>query len=433
MIILTINNSYSNISGLSVEQEKKLRTALSYTVGGSSAYFSGYGVCRKSLLDKYGNFATGLLGRVKAILGNSIEVIRDTRAFPILKSIKVDAKPYSFQEQAVKIAIKKRRGIISAPTGSGKSLIIALIAARLGLPTLVVVPSLEIKKQLYKTIISVLGDIHAIDVENIDSTALKTRKYYGCLIIDEAHHAAAKTYQKLNKIMWIDIPYRFFLTATPFRNDPEEELLFEGIAGEIIYKLDYKTAIKENYIVPVEAYYIEMPKIHTDAHTWQEVYKDLIINHERRNKIISNLITNLAINGKAVICLVKEIKHGNILSNLSLVPFVSGENDSAGAWIERFNSTQVPKALIGTTGILGEGIDTRPCEYIIIAGLGKAKSQFMQQVGRAVRKYPGKKSAKIIIIKDNSHKFTIRHFKIQCKILKDEYGITPIGPIIYEK
>src|SRR6185295_4275346 len=106
-------------------------------------------------------------------------------------------------------------------------------------------------------------------------------------------------------------------------------------------------------------------------------------------------------------------------------PFANGQDDTTRHYIKKFNNREL-LSLVGTTGILGEGVDTKPCEYVIIAGLGKAKSAFMQQVGQAIRTYPGKETAKIILIKDKSHKFLLRHFNTQVRILKEEYGVTPM-------
>jgi hypothetical protein len=61
---LHIDNSYSRICGLSVAHEKELSKLLSYVIGGSSSYYSGFGPRRKSLLDKRGMFASGLKHRV---------------------------------------------------------------------------------------------------------------------------------------------------------------------------------------------------------------------------------------------------------------------------------------------------------------------------------------------------------------------------------
>jgi superfamily II DNA or RNA helicase len=420
MVEIQIGNSYSKITGLTKQQEKTLRKTLSYTIGGSSAYFSGYGVRRKSLISKRGEFPTGLLPRVKEIIPDIR--ITDWPSAPEKQSslkIKSDVKPYVAQTAAVEVAMRLSRGTISMPTGTGKSLVIALIAARLNVSTLVVVPTLEIKKQLTAGLLELLGRNHKVTVLNIDSQRLvKDSKHYDCLIIDEAHHAASKTYQRFNKTKWTGIYYRYFLTATPFRNDAEETLLFEAIAGQVIYKLDYKEAISKGYIVPVEAYYIDLPKQQTDAYLYQEVYKELVVNNTHRNDLIIDLVSSLVAADKSVLCLVKEVAHGKKLSGAY---FVHGQSEDRKL-IDDFNSGEIKK-LVATTGIMGEGVDSKPCEYVIIAGLGKAKSQLMQQIGRGVRKYPGKTSAKVILFRDPSHKFLLRHFRAQAKILLDEYGV----------
>ncbi len=420
MTEITIGNSYSTIKMLPPRYEKSLRTKLSYVVGGASAYYTGGIVRRKSLLSKHNEFPTGILYLVlEYLIKHNIDYsVQENRLSPKLTPrISLKTTFYDWQVEAADVACNVGRGTISACTGSGKSLLIALIASRLNVTTLVVVPSLEIKKQLLSTLQSVLGH-NRIVVENIDSPLLKTMTKFDCLIIDEAHHVAARTYQRLNRSAWSGIYYRFFLTATPFRNDTEEMLLFESIAGQVIYKLDYSTAVSKNYIVPVSAYYIDLPKQKINAYTYQEVYKKLIVNNEARNALILGLLRKLENNEKYALCLVKEVKHGK---NIGYSGFVHGEDDDSRELIEEFN-TGGRKCLVATTGIMGEGVDTKPCEYVIIAGIGKAKSQFMQQVGRAVRKYPGKEHAKIIIFRDPSHKFTLRHFNAQKKILQEEYS-----------
>lgn len=432
MVTIEIGNSTSQIKGLASTPFNILRKALSYSVDAQAAYFSNnhFNTIRYCI-DKYGTFSTGLLIYVKMSLDsqNIHYRVSDIRFRPAsitghLSDFSM-INPHEWQLEAVNAVERKHRGIISAPTGTGKSLVIALIVAKLHARTLVVVPSLQIKEQLTESLQRVFKDMSNITVENIDSSALKTANNYDCLIIDEAHHVAAKTYQKLNKTAWKNIYYRVFLTATPFRNATEETMLFEGIAGQVIYELSYTKAIKAKYIVPVEAYYIEVPKQKTEAFTWAQVYSELITNNENKNQIIAKVLLNLGISGTSTLCLVKEIKHGNLLAELTGLPFANGQDASTRHHIEQFNKGSI-KALIGTEGILGEGLDTKACEYVIIAGLGKAKSAFMQKVGRAVRTYSGKDSAKIIIIKDKSHKFLSRHFKAQCDILKSEYGVVPI-------
>lgn len=432
MITLTIDNSYSTIGGLSAVHEKELKNLLSYDVGSQAAFFSGgHRPRKKTLVGRKGEFPTGLLTTVAGYLveKNLKFDLQDTRVKPTSSLrhpvLGLDYEPYMAQIDATTAAEEFERGCISMPTGTGKSLVIALIINTLQLKTLVVVPNIEIKKQLIADLKkSFKGPLKYVTVENIDSKALQTFTDFDCLIIDEAHHVAAKTYQKLNKTAWKGIYHRFFLTATPFRNNTEETLLFESIAGQVIYELSYKEAVDSNYIVPVEAFYIELPTVDNDYYTWSEVYSNLVVKNEKRNLELSLLLLKLNAYDKATLCLVKEVAHGEELAAITGFPFVNGKDETTRQYIEDFNHGRT-KVLIGTTGILGEGVDTKPCEYVVIAGLGKAKSAFMQQVGRGVRRFDGKESAKIILFKDKSHKFTLRHFSAQAKILKDEYGIKP--------
>lgn len=427
VVTIEIGNSYSQIKGMSAQEEKAVRKVLSYLPDPKAAYFSGGYAKPIYLIDKKGFFMSGLVPIVVSTIkgANVIDLrIRPKSTYGMFH-INLPSKPYEWQLKATEALVEAHRGGIQAVTGSGKSLVIALIAARLNVRTLVVVPSLEIRKQLQESFKALFGLSNNIVVENIDSKALKTAKGFDCLIVDECHHSAAKTYRMLNKTVWKDIYYRFFLTATFYRNEDHEKLLFEGIAGQLIYKLSYKEAISKSYIVPVEAYYVDLNKQDTDAHTWSQVYSELVVRNPHRNNIIAGMLQTLLLSNTPTLCLVKEIAHGEALSELSGVPFANGQDDESRDFIRQFNAGEI-KSLIGTVGVLGEGIDSRPAEFIIIAGLGKAKSAFMQNVGRGLRKYPGKTSAKVIVFKDASHRFTLRHFAAQKKILLDEFGVVPV-------
>lgn len=426
-VIITIGNSYSKIIGLSVEQFKQLRELLSYQVNAQTSYFSGNFKNKRYLLSKTGEFPSGLLYLVESwIKKHQLNHIRKNKnripeSIKDLHSLKLTVTPYPDQVDAVKAAVASNRCIIQMPTGSGKSITMAMVIAKLNVKTLVVVPNLELKRQLRESFTEIFGNLNNITIENIDSPALEKITNYDLLIIDEAHHSAAKTYRKLNKKQWAGIYYRYCFTATPFRSKDEEQLLMEGITGRVAYTLHYLDAVKRGYIVPLEAYYIEVPKSDTIGYSWAEVYSELVVNNRKRNELISFLIEHL----HNTLCLVKEIAHGKILSDLTHAAFAHGEGDLKDIFIPAFSKGELT-ALIGTNGVLGEGVDTKSAEYVIIAGIGKSRPAFMQAVGRGLRCYPGKESCKVIIFLDKSHKWTKAHFNAQKKILIDEYGVLPV-------
>lgn len=445
-VTLTIDNSISKIDGLTSDDVKSLSKDLSYSQNPQASYFSkSYSSQKISLLTKRGDFPTGLLYLVHDYLykNHILYTVKDLRippspqkSFPIATLLHT---PYPTQKNAAKAALNASRGVIVAPTGTGKSIIAILIVQAVQVPTLIVVPSLELKKQLTQSFKNAFGskfvgnfkDGKLIAIDNVDALDLAVVSPYDCIILDEFHHSGASTYRKLNKKAWTKAFYRFGLTATPFRSQDNERLLLESVLSQVIYRVDYQKAVSDNQIVPMEAYYIDLPKVAVDSYTWSEVYSKLVVENDYRNKIISNLILNLNENSVPTICLVKEIAHGlNIQAYCKDIHFVKGENDNNREKLLEFNLGE-RKCLIGTTGTLGEGVDSKPCEFVIIAGLGRSKNAFMQQVGRAFRTSAGKESCKVILFRDDSHKFTIRHFKEQVKILKDEYGVVPIKLNIY--
>lgn len=432
LIRVYIGNSYSKVEGLTTALQLLLKKVLSYSVNTSAVYTGGF-VRKKALLDRAGMYPTGLTRRVYAFLdkhGLKHEVI-DVRVVPKPKKLfKANwsklPPPYETQLDAVQCAFAKKRGILSMPTGTGKSRTMAMLIERFQVPTLVVVPTIELKTQLSETFRDIFGSLKHITVENIAASSLAETNDYGLLLLEEAHHGAARTYQQLNKNCWNTIFYRFFLTATPFRSNADEDLLLEGLTGKLIYRLSYADAVKKGQIVPVEAYTVKVPKQATDAVTYQEIYSELVVNNDMRNGLIADLATNLQEAQVSTLILVKEVKHGDNLVKLTGLPFVNGKDDDSRKYISDFNSGKI-KVLIATEGLMGEGIDTKPCEYVLIAGAGKAKGAFMQKVGRGVRRYGDKKSAKIVLFRDTSHKYLLKHFRTQVKILKDEYNIVPLS------
>ncbi len=194
--------------------------------------------------------------------------------------------------------------------------------------------------------------------------------------------------------------------------------------GQVIYIVPYQAAVDKGYIVPVEAYYFELPltEMIGNPRSWPAVYSELVVNNERRNSIIAALINRVE---APTLTLVKEIRHGEILSEMTGKPFANGQDGNTRIRLLEFNLGET-KSLIGTTGVLGEGTDSKPAEWIILGAGGRSKNQFLQNCGRGVRTYSGKESCKVILFKDASNPWLLKHFKACVKHLKDEYGVKPL-------
>jgi superfamily II DNA or RNA helicase len=433
VVTLHINNSTCKVEGLDINQLKELRLIMSYIEDKGRGFSKAYGT-RRYLMGKRGEFPTGILSLFNQwVVKKAVPHSRvDHRIRPLSGLRTTEVKPlgldpYPPQLEAVKAAVDAGRGTISAVTGYGKSVIMLLLVKALQLKTLIIVPNISLKRQLLAFFEKSCENLKNVTVENIDSPTLEHATEYDCLIIDESHHSAAATYRRLNKTAWPGIYYRFFFTATPFRSRSEENILLESIAGQVIYRVSYKQAVEAGAIVPIEAYYYDLPKRPDDTYGWPEAYSTHVVNNQARNALIASTVDSLALAGIPTLCLVKEIEHGQAIADMSRIapPYAKGENDDNSILFQAFNKSRI-KTIIGTNGVVGEGIDLKPAEYVIIAGLGKSKNQFMQQVGRVIRKYPGKESGKVILFRDSSNKYTLRHFNAQKKYLLEEYGVIPV-------
>lgn len=460
---IAIGNGESQIIGLTKEGYQGLKKALGYTVNNGRMKF-GFKIVNgrrvktrvpmrefKSLLDRKGRFPTGLLSRAAAFLDKKkIDcTFDDTRVVPSLHSLaeafevqKDDFVPLQWQVDAAKAALDAYRGILAAPTGTGKSYLACMILLAFGVKSFICVPSLGLKGQLTDSINDLFGPMTAgplvrgkavfpVTVENVD--ALKpTHDLSGVdlLLIDEYHHSAATTYRKLSVTLWKDIYWRFGLTATPFRSRSEEGILMASIVSDIAYRLTYEDAVRQGLIVPMRVFYVEAPKpdgkmkTHTNYHN---AYQDLVVNNANAHKLVAGLAEKLYAKQDSSLVLCRQIDHGlavqKILDDNGIeVPFAEGTSDLKDHDIRNF-CMQNEWVLIGTVGVLGEGVDTKPAVWVIIAGAGKAKVQLMQNLGRIFRTYPGKTMGYAIILKYSGNKWLENHFNETVKTVWEEYGL----------
>lgn len=395
------------------------------------AFIKGNIVKRTSLMSRNGQFPSGLVKRaLKWLRDHGVPyTLDDARVPPVgvpgTFTLTDGLTPYPEQLECAKVAGTLGRGAIVMPTGSGKSIAIVLLLARLQLRSLVIVPNLSLKAQMTETFLKHFGTLANVTVENIDSPKLSSLTDFDVIVIDEAHHAAAQTYQRLNKNAWKSIYHRFYFTATPYRSKDAEAIVLEGIIGDVIYRLSYGDAVKNGRIVAPEAFYYLIPRQrggNGGGSSWRSVYTNLVVENEHRNQLISSIVKTLQTSGRSTLVLVREIKHGDTLARLTNAPFANGESPDCQRLIQDFSDGKI-ETLIATTGVCGEGVDTRAAEWIIVAGGGKSRNAFVQQCGRGFRRFGDKASCKIILFKDQSHHWLLDHFKCQIQFLREEFGV----------
>jgi superfamily II DNA or RNA helicase len=141
------------------------------------------------------------------------------------------------------------RGVLELPTGAGKTVIAIRAMVELGVPTLVVVPTVDLldqwQRELEREFDVPIGRFgggeqrrEAITVSTYDSAYLKADDVgdaFEFVVFDEVHHLGGEGYRDVARLL--AAPARLGLTATFERPDGAHETVAELI-GDRVYALD---------------------------------------------------------------------------------------------------------------------------------------------------------------------------------------------------
>ncbi len=318
--------------------------------------------------------------------------------------------------------------LISLPTGSGKSVVIAEMANYLNQNILILQPSVEILNQNKNKL------LQYVDEEEIGvySASLKEKiikkytfatigsiyklaedfKHFKVVIIDEAHTVNPKEEGSMYMTFLNEIPgVRVFgFTATPYRlfksYFKEGNGLFLANATKILtrikpkfwerilFNVDNIDLVNKGYICPIE--YIDKTLIDQDEIPVNKSQTDFdIVKYE---KILSKEDKE-----KKVLQTINEVDHKHILvfcSSISQAQRLS-EQVKGSEYIsseEKFEKRQQvindfkegKCRVVFNVGVLTTGFDMPELDCIMLIRPTKSISLYYQMLGRGVRKAPGK-------------------------------------------
>ena len=316
---------------------------------------------------------------------------------------------YGFQKSALRMALMRRGGILQIPTGGGKTKTAIAVIKAIKVPTLVIVPTLDLVAQWKR---QVSEDIHVRTYQGI-----KSKKYiqqFGLVIFDECHRVAAKTLQLIG-LNLSEEAITLGLSATPMMRD-DDNLKVEGVIGPIIYKISLRELINEGYLVDALVHFHYLNFMYSDFMDYPTTYNNYILSNWNRNlKIIQ-----LASQSKGpVLILVKLIEHGD---NLYKILKNGGEDVIFLNGSSKDRETKMDHKIIIATSIFDEGIDIPHLETLIIAGGGKSAIKTTQRIGRVLRNSPGKKIAMVHDFADNC-RWLCDHYEERRAIYADDFEV----------
>lgn len=319
----------------------------------------------------------------------------------------LDAPGYAGQSAAVAAMFEYEQGQIIAPPGRGKTEICLAFAAASKTRVLVVVHTQDLMRQWtdrakQSTPGLSLGKIQGktCQVEHLTIAMAQSLKRYindnegfwqqfGAIIVDEAHHAAAETWEWLLNVC--PAYYRFGVTASQKRSDGRQALVKFNI-GPVIYKLKFESQVPMT-VMPVATGF----KTKYNGQQWQRIIK-LLVNDQDRNEKIAEIVAREVKNGNTILVLSRQIAHlENIQAalmmkypyNASTIKVVTGRmpRPQRDKMIADLQSGDL-RCILGTQ-LFEEGVDIPRINRIILAYPGTEVTA-LQKIGRGSRKFEGK-------------------------------------------
>jgi len=404
-------------------------------------------------------FPTGHLGLIKKVIAlyyrrtkqKDAYIIEDRREIPrntelFRMSNKLPELRY-YQQEMVDLGIEAGRGVFSASVGSGKTLVFMSLLKKISVNSLIIVPSRPLLEQFYQELENYFGSKY---VEKIDTKKVRSNKVLKpikittiqtlaalqkskeiktllepveALFLDEFHHAGSASYTNLlddvDHIYW-----RWGCSGTVCRTD-HKTLDMHGVLSNILYEYPASKAIAEGYLTPVAAKVLKLEG--KRSNNYQKEYDKNYCGNPELTEAIKYILKNETEDRQILILVKRKDKSGKILHEFLKMygltnTYISGDDkkDIINNAIADFNDKKI-RILIGST-VIGEGIDIRSTDILILAMGGKSEIAVTQAIGRCVRKYPGKDLAKVYDFDFSGTKFLHKHLLERKRILVNNFG-----------
>ena len=225
---------------------------------------------------------------------------------------------------------------------------------------------------------------------NRDEHLMKYRPdEFDCIILDEAHHSAANTYQKVMNYfrpkLWLG------MTATPDKRDDDVQgrNIYEIFNYQIAYEIRLQQAMEENFLCPFHYFgisdisFVDEKQIKSKKITERDF--NLLTGDERVKHIIEQA-DYYGYSGDRVKGLV-------FCSRIDESEELSAKfNDAGYRTMNESDATEdmQPLDYIFSVEILNEGVDIVEVNQVIMLRPTESPIVFIQQLGRGLRKAAGK-------------------------------------------
>ena len=387
------------------------------------------------------------------------------------------------QQEAVDALACQNTGVLYATTAFGKTVAGIGLIARHGVNTLILVHNNALRDQWVKRIneflviydmpeevpnkrgrkktLSPVGTLSSsgnslhgiIDIALLQSCVSDNEvkpfvRDYGMVIADECHHISAVSYEQVMKA--VNAQYVYGLTATPFRQDGHQPILFMQ-CGPIRYTADAKAQMKsQNFSRLLVPRYTPFRPIGDENLTYTKVEKQLV-EDECRNLFIVKDVVEVLKEGRSPIILTSRTAHVETLAGLlepyctNIITLVGSESiKEKRQKMEQLLSIppSEPLVIVATGKYVGEGFDYARLDTLFLASPIAGKNMVNQYTGRLHREFESKQDVLVydyidirIPVCESMYRKRLRGYaSIGYRIRNDEMfdSLFPTTDVIYD-
>jgi len=324
------------------------------------------------------------------------------------------------QKQVLTRLMVNNRVILEAQPGFGKTMVALALMKKLGQKTLIIVHTNTLLHQWQERIVKYFSMTKG-DVELIGDNKWKIGKKatiasymtlsrrgvdeikndFGLVIVDECHHVPANTFSTVVK--QFPAKYMLGLTATTFRKDKLEKLMYLYISNQVVTVTSDTLDDNKEKISTVQTELITRKtqfKANGKLEDFQEACKMVVIDASRNKQITDDIAAALGTGAKCLV-LTERIEHCEILLELVRQKIKGIHAAIATGVMTKRHRERIAKRmdqerfqlLIATGKLIGEGFDWPAVTHLFLAFPFSWKGKLIQYVGRVQRSCDGKTQA----------------------------------------
>ena len=348
-------------------------------------------------------------------------------------------RPY--QERTVTEALKKDFGVVVAPCGAGKTVIACKVIAERKQPSLVIVHTKELLNQwvdrisqylgIQKEKVGIIGAgkeiIKPVSVGMVQTLCNRDleeiRTHFGQIVIDECQHTPASTFTEL--VNTFDSKYMLGLSATPYRRDKLNKLIFAGIGNVVATVSDADLQCAGTRIRPeIVSRETDFEFEYCEDRDYQPMISELISDSSRNNLIAMDVASEY--DGSNFELVLSDRKaHLEMIYNLLIGRGVKSAILTADVpkkkreQIIRDMESGALHVILATGALAGEGMDLPKLNRLFVTTPIRFKGRVIQYAGRALRVAEGKSDARIYDYHDCNVGILSSSFKSRYRVYQE--------------